>query len=339
VEALQSHEIVDGKQGVDIVLGELMACQAHMCWHLGQTQRARDLLQRSLQLLRPGGNRAMLAEAVLYLAVVEHSEGDFSAARQLAEECVSLNRELGRSSGIGYALSNLGMICLTQGEHQIAYRSLNESVAVMRSIGHPRGIATALTRLGAAALRLGKFDEAGRLLDESLQITRMLGDRWGIGNALNYLGLLAFARRDLERAEFLLRDSATLFKEDGDQIMLTSILTDLGYVLNARSADQEAQQVFWQELQLALNSRAIPVVLSALIGIAALHAKAGATELAVQLVMHSEQHPSSSWQTRDRAERLRAELEAQLTPQQLQTVQPQARDKTFEALVQEIMAS
>lgn len=339
--ALQSHEneMVDGEQDVDIVLGELMACQAHLCWHLGQTQLARDLLQRSLELLRPNGSRAMLAEAVLYLAILEHSEGNFPAARRLAEECVSLNRQLGRLSGTGYALSNLGIICLTQGEHETAYNCLKESLAVMRSIKHPRGIATALTRLAAAALRLGNFAEAGQLLDESLAITRMLGDRWGIGNALNYLGLLALARKDVERAEALIRDSATLFKEDADQIMLASILTDLGYILSERNAEDEAQHIFWQALQIALNSRAIPVALYALVGIATLHAKQGAIERALELAMYCRRHPSSSWQTRDRAERLQAELEAQLTPQQLETIQARVQGKTFEALVQEMLAS
>jgi predicted ATPase/transcriptional regulator with XRE-family HTH domain len=340
VKALQSHEIGDREQGADeILLGELMACQGHLCWHLGQTKRARDLLQHSIQFLRSSAHRAMLAEAVLYLSVVEHWQGNFPAARQLAEECVSLNREQGRLSGTGYALSNLGMICLTQGEHETAYRCLKESVAMMQSIDHARGIATGLTRLGAAAIRLGKFTEAQHLLDESLEITRRLSDRWGIGNALDYLGLLALARGDLERADTLVRDSATLFKEDGDQILLATTLTDLGYILNERSAEPEARKVFWQALQIALDSRVLPIALYALVGIAKLHAKEGAMELALELAMHSLGHPSSSWQTKDHAESLRAELETQLTPQQFEGVQARVQDKTLEALVQEMLAS
>jgi tetratricopeptide (TPR) repeat protein len=340
VAALGPQEMANGEQSPEVsVLGELMACQGHMCWHLGQTQRARDLLQQSLRFLRSSNNRAMLAEAVLYLSVVEHSQGDFPTARQLAEECVSLNREQGRLSGLGYALSNLGMICLTQGENETAFRSLEEAVAVMQSIDHPRGIATSLTRLGAAALRLGKFTEAQHLLDESLEITRRLGDRWGTGNTLNYLGMLALARGDLEHAETLVRDSVTLFKEDADQILLATTLTDLGYILNERSAEPEAGQVFWQALQIAWDSRVPPIALYALVGIATLYTKEGARELALELAMHSQGHASSSWQTRERAEQLRANLETQLTPRQLETVKARVQGKTFEALVQRMLAS
>jgi tetratricopeptide (TPR) repeat protein len=340
VAALGPQEMANGEQSPEVsVLGELMACQGHMCWHLGQTQRARDLLQQSLRFLRSSNNRAMLAEAVLYLSVVEHSQGDFPTARQLAEECVSLNREQGRLSGLGYALSNLGMICLTQGENETAFRSLEEAVAVMQSIDHPRGIATSLTRLGSAALRLGKFTEAQHLLDESLEITRRLGDRWGTGNTLNYLGMLALARGDLEHAETLVRDSVTLFKEDADQILLATTLTDLGYILNERSAEPEAGQVFWQALQIAWDSRVPPIALYALVGIATLYTKEGARELALELAMHSQGHASSSWQTRERAEQLRANLETQLTPRQLETVKARVQGKTFEALVQRMLAS
>ncbi|HJR80923.1 MAG TPA: tetratricopeptide repeat protein, partial [Anaerolineales bacterium] len=339
VLALQPYAMVDGEDDPSTtLLGELMACQGHMCWHLGQTQKARELLQRSLQLLGPDRKRPMLAEAVLYLSLLEHSQGNYTAARQLAEECVSLNREQGRVSGIGYALSNLGMVCLAQGEPETAYICLKESVAVMRSIDHPRGIATSLTRLGAAALRLGKLSEAEQILEESLEITRMLSDRWGLGNTLNYLGLLALARRDLERAESLMRESMNLFDEDGDQIMLASTLTDLGYILTDRHAESEARQVFLKALQIAHHSAAMPALLYALVGLATLYAKDGENELSLELAMHSLRHPSSSWQTRDRAEQSQAELKTQLTPQQWDAVQARVRGKTFEALVQEMLA-
>jgi predicted ATPase len=52
VAALQSREIIAKTPDADtILLGELMVCQAHMYWHLGQTQQSRELLQRSLKLL------------------------------------------------------------------------------------------------------------------------------------------------------------------------------------------------------------------------------------------------------------------------------------------------
>jgi hypothetical protein len=75
------------------------------------------------------------------------------------------------------------------------------------------------------------------------------------------------------------------------------------------------------------------------VGIATLYTKEGARELALELAMHSQGHASSSWQTRERAEQLRANLETQLTPRQLETVKARVQGKTFEALVQRMLTS
>jgi tetratricopeptide (TPR) repeat protein len=331
VQALQTDINIDEQA---IVLGELMTCQAHMCWHLGDLQQARHLLQEALQLLGPHRDRAMLAELLLYLSILEHSEGNYPTARRLAEECVALNREQGRGVGTVYALSNLGLICLSQGDYEIAYTSLKESVGVMRLNEHSRGTAIALTRLGAAALPLGYFAEAKQCLDESLEITRRLNDRWGIGNALNYLGLLAFAQGDFKRAEALIRESIALYKEDGDQILQACTLADLGHILNERHAEPEAKTVFQDALEIAIRIQAMPIILYSLVGLTTLHAKEGNIERAFELVSYIERHPSSNQQTRDRAAKLHRELEAQLSPEQIKAAQGHAPSMNLDAIVQ-----
>lgn len=335
VKALQSDNSTQEQHA--IAMGELMTCQGHMSWHLGKIERAHKLFQQSLKLLGPYRDCAMLAELLLYLSVLEHSQGDYPVARRLAEECVALNREQGRGPGTGYSLSNLGLVCLSQGEYEMAYTYLKEGVVMMRSLQFPRGAAIALARLGAAALPLGRLDEAQQVLEEGLEITRRLNDRWGIGNSLNYLGLLAFARGEYERAESLLRESVTLFDEDGDQILHASTLTDLGHILIERGAERQARNAFQQALQIAVRIQTIPIALSALVGIATLYAQQGRIERAFTLAAHSWVHPSSSQQTKDRATHLCQELEKQLSPEQLEAARTKARSITWKDLIQEVM--
>jgi predicted ATPase/transcriptional regulator with XRE-family HTH domain/Tfp pilus assembly protein PilF len=322
-----------------ILLGELMVCHGHMVWHLGQSQKARELLQRSLKLLGSHRNRPMLAEAVLYLSLLEHSQGNYAAARNYAEECVALNQGMGRDFGTGYALSNLGMVCLTEGRHETAYACFKESMAVTRSINHPRAAAINLSRLGLAALRLGKLDEAQKSLEESLATTRKLHDRWGTGNALNYSGWLALKLGNLERAESCMRESVKLAEEDGDQILLAWTLTDMGFVLYERHADPGVREIFLHALQVALQSQNIPAALYALVGIANVDAELGSAEQALQLARYSWGHPSSNYQTKSRAEKLCAALETKLASQQIETVQARIQGKTLDALVQEVLTT
>jgi len=338
VTALQIQELVNGDQDTNILLlGELMVCQGHLCWHLGKMQKARELIERGLQLLRPYRHRPMLAEAMLYASILEHSQGNFPIARKYAEECVSLNREQARVFGVGYSLGNLGMVCLMQGEHETALAYLQESVEVMRSIHHPRGSAINLARLAAAAMRLGRLAAAQGYLEESLEITRRLHDRWGIGNAFNYLGLLAQEQGNLERAEALIRDSVNLFVEDGDQIMLASTLADLGYILIDKNSDLEARQSFLQTLQVASQSQTRPAILHALAGIATLDARAGKNELAFELATYCHQHVSSSWRTKHHAEKLCIELRTKFSDQQVAAIQVQVSGKILEDLVKDVL--
>lgn len=338
VVALESHAKKAGDtDALAITLGELMTCEGHMRWHLGEMEKARWLFERSLQILSLHRDCQMLAELHLYLSILEHSQGNYPAARRLAEECLVLNREQGRIPGTGYALSSLGMICLSQGEYEKAYAHLEESVHIMRLNNHPRGIAIALYRLGAAALQLGRYDEAQQALEESLEITRRFDDRWGIGNALNYLGLLAFARKDLERAESLIREARTVFEEDGDPLLQSATLADLGYVLHERRRDAEALETFRQALKIAMQSQARPTALHAILGIAELHARAGEYAQAFELAAHSRGYPSSSQQTKDRAARLYEELRLQLTDQQHAEVHARVREKPLETLFAEIL--
>ena len=60
-------------------------------------------------------------------------------------------------------------------------------------------------------------------------------------------------------------------------------------------------------------------------------------EHALELLLIVLNHPASFQETKNRADRLRAELEAQLTSQQVEAAQTRATAKTFEAAVEAIL--
>jgi hypothetical protein len=73
--------------------------------------------------------------------------------------------------------------------------------------------------------------------------------------------------------------------------------------------------------------------------LAAVRATEGATELALELATYILHHPASSKETQDRATQLRAELEAQLTLPQIEATQARTQDKSFDAIVREIVSA
>jgi hypothetical protein len=77
--------------------------------------------------------------------------------------------------------------------------------------------------------------------------------------------------------------------------------------------------------------------LEALLGIAALKAKRGDVAQALQVAVLVLNHPLAVQDNKDRAARLRVQLEEQLTPAQIEDIQARAREATFDSVVSELL--
>ena len=90
---------------------------------------------------------------------------------------------------------------------------------------------------------------------------------------------------------------------------------------------------------MALEVQAIPLALDALIGLAYQAARAGQAEEALELSICVLRHSASTQEAKDRAEQLGAELETQMTSEQLEVVQSRTQAKRFDAAVKELLNS
>lgn len=323
-----------------VVLGRVLGQEGYFCAQLGRYEEAGELLQQSLALLRSGTDRAALAVTLNSLGYLKCRLGEFQEASQYAQESLALNRALGNQVGIVSCLVTLSYIYLAQEAYEQAYGLSSESLAICRDVlGDPHGTADSLITLSAAASFLGQYAQAKRWAEESLQISKTLNDCWGIGQTLRRLGLISLELGETGRAEALIRQSVSQFREIGDRPLIARALIDLGVVARGSGAHSEAKQSFLDALQTAMETQAMVIALRALAETAAIRMQEGATELALEMVTQCLQHPATIQEVRDRAERLRAELVAQLTPQQIEAAQERAQASTLESLAQEILAA
>jgi hypothetical protein len=122
-----------------------------------------------------------------------------------------------------------------------------------------------------------------------------------------------------------------------DDWSLARSLNRLGDALRAAGDGAGAWETFREAYCVAQQAQVASSALDAACGLADLLAQDGATEVALDLLTHILSHPASSQEAKDRAERLRAEVAAQLTPQQIQAAQ--ARAKPFEVVVAENLSA
>ena len=63
----------------------------------------------------------------------------------------------------------------------------------------------------------------------------------------------------------------------------------------------------------------------------------GETHSAFELLLIVLNHPACDLETKNRAEKLRAELETQLTPTELEAIQAHSGERTLEAVVEDLL--
>jgi predicted ATPase/transcriptional regulator with XRE-family HTH domain len=338
-EVLQSPGEAGAEQDADakhsVVLGQVLAQQGYFYAHLGQHEQARELLQKSLTLLRSGTEEAALADTLAYLGYMKYRLGEFEEASQYTQESLILNRRLGNQVGVVFCLSTLTYICLAHEEYEKAYRLSQESLTISRDVGDPRGTAHCLITFSAPASLLGRYAEAKQRAQESLEISQELNDRWGVGRALRRLGLISLDLGEAGQAELLLRQSVSQFREIGDRPLMAVTLIELGNATRALEAFQESRQHFLEALRTGIETETFGFALRALTELAALHMQEGTIESGVELLAHVLQHPASTPETKTRAKQLWTELESRLAPKQFEVAQTQARN--FETVVQELL--
>ena len=135
----------------------------------------------------------------------------------------------------------------------------------------------------------------------------------------------------------MFRKSLDIFIELGARQDVARALADMSRSIFALGNDAEAGRGWHESLRIATETRGIFIALEALVGLASLQAKHSDMEHALELLLIVLNHPVITHETRKRAARLRAEVEAQLTPEQIESAQARAGAQTFESVADEVL--
>lgn len=321
------------------VLGLALTMQALLYFRWGQFYRAQTLLDESLTLLRPIGDPALLVDSLVLNGVISHLMGQIDQAQVLTQEGLHCARIAGAEWFIAYALYNLGYVAGLLGRYEEGYQQMLDGLALWRAVGDPRYIALGLNFISPLAVTLGRSAEARAYLEESLQLCAQVNDRWGMGTAYRNLGMVALAQGYVAEAKSCIHKSLEIYTGYVTGWDIAQSLVYLGEATAAEGDVREAERIFRSALDLALESHATPLVLEALVGLAYLKVNTAQIDRVWSIIVSVVAHPASTQEIKDRAERLRAKLQARLTPQEVAGLQAQARNKPLEELMAEIVTT
>jgi predicted ATPase/DNA-binding SARP family transcriptional activator len=322
-EALRAF--IESSESQDIVQQAVMHLMvAHSCsfkLRQGKSEEAYRTLTPSVAFLRTCSDPIAAIYSQGYLGVACWELGKFSDAK----ESLQASRELARAYGDRWyeALMDefLGVVSYDQGDYHQAQQYLSEAASIFRQLGDPSFRAHVLSYLGRTMQELGKYQEAENLLQEGLTLTRESGYRFATGLALDALGQVAYAQGHHEEASARFTESANLFRDMSDSHRLSRTLNHQGLNFLALNQSDDAQKAFLAALSLASERGLVPVELYALSGLAALETRQQASQRTLELVLYILQHPASDQETKNWANRLRAELESKLSREEIDTVE------------------
>jgi tetratricopeptide (TPR) repeat protein len=338
LEMSHAHSPLDRTD--QVALGHLLATRSWLAYRLANYEEAQSKLERSLEILRPLNEPHVLVESLTYLGRVMEMTGNYARALDLYLEGLEMATAIGDQWFKAEWLTlHTALVGLAQGtlKAELTHERLKSVVTDWRLLGDPRLIAFALDFLSRSALKLGRYDEARAALEENIALNRSIGFGWGLGTGYRALGKVAQVQGEHQQAVDMFRKSLDIFTELGGSWFVARVLAEMGESLLVLGNEDEARRVWRESLHIATDIHGTPVVLEALAGFASLQAKQGAWERALELILLVLNHPASLQVTKERASVLRAELEAQLTPLQIKTIQARTGENTIEAVVKDLL--
>ncbi|HSL28265.1 MAG TPA: tetratricopeptide repeat protein, partial [Anaerolineales bacterium] len=336
IEALDANHNAAQCARLNGALGDMLVHQAYFLDRMGRNRAALDLYRASIALLRPLNEPYALAFALVLYGSLCWATGDLNEAVINLHEGLPLSRTLEHPWMQAVALGFLGGTCHDLGRYDVAYQHFQEAMEICERMQDPYLMLLISTLFSRTAQMLGRWTEAQGLLQESLQIARESGNRWGIGLGLEQLAANAQAIGNPAEAQRLLGESIEMYREIGDPWSLSRALNSLSQLALAQSDIAEAEDFAIKAFRAATEMEYNLNALDALVALAEIYVGQGRIVSALEMALLVLNHSASTKAAKDRAEKLRMKLEAQLTPEQFEMAHSRALSLTIESLARDL---
>lgn len=300
-------------------------------FRMGNFERARALFAESLEITK--GMDRPDHEALYYLYInwgyMALVTGDLENSARLTQISLDHARAMDGQWHAAIAINILGIIEYQRGNLEEADRQLTGSLQLWRKVGDLRGLVFCMLYLSAASLALGNYDRVEAIVKESNAIAQQKGDRWAHAFGLALLGNVATARGEVPEAIQFFQKSLDLSQEIGDQWAATLAIIHLGDSHMAQGDRAEAHRLFREAYEIARESRWLSTILEVLAAaLVSAEEKSPETRMAIAEAVLA--NPAANLPTRQRAARLRDQLTARLSPQEVEIAQTLSQQKSVE---------
>ncbi|MEM7111332.1 MAG: BTAD domain-containing putative transcriptional regulator [Chloroflexota bacterium] len=221
----------NAKQPLDKqVQARVAARYGWFCFHLGEQEKARALLQKSLTTLRSLELPAEMIFPLNYLGAMAIYAGEHDAVVSYCLEALQLATEAQDLYQTAVSHNIMGQSAMRQGDYLTAKQHHEQSLAAETTIGNRYSMAFSLTNLGKVAQASGDFAEAQQLFQRGLDIRQQMGDVRGQALCYEFMGDTARIADDNDLAEKRYLEALQDYRAIGNQWGIVEVLTKLAAV-------------------------------------------------------------------------------------------------------------
>ena len=302
---------------------------------------AEPLLKRAMALCQKRGDLVACGYIYHNMCTMATQLGRYVEAQYYVDQAFRISEQFNNRLGMAYAFSNQGRLAICRGEYPQAIEALQESASSfneVKSIGHASRMGK---ELGLAFHRQGDYRQAEKHYRLLLDYATAVNNQHHIAYGLLGLGCLAQDEGDLHQAEQLQREALVICQQMGREGQSADAFRCLGHlmVISGEARHDEARQHFRQTLELAAKQQMAPLALDVCLGVARLLAHTDQIAHAVELAALAEQHEASTFETKEKARQLLAELGDQLSPETVEAARAGGQNLDWQRTATRLMAN
>lgn len=236
-----------------------------LAWWGGDMDASRNFYEEALQLTRPSGDKALIANAAYNLAFPMGYSGFTEQGLAAAEEARALYEILDDEAGVAKALWAWGVVAHRAGRESEARSAYEEAISLLERLEDHFGLAWAYRMLGTTLINLGEPDQAIMRLSAGMKLFEDVGDLSGVVLHLRDFAQLAINAAEDERAMTLVgclkaleEETAVRLVDDSSEQLtgLSQVEERLGHDRTEELLDRGRNMSRRQAVRFALDIRA-----------------------------------------------------------------------------------
>lgn len=228
---------------------------------------------------------SLCARAMAPASWLERDLGNYERAAELQEESLRILRAAGDQFRLADILIQGGLLAVYQNEPQRAFTCFSECLALSEKLDYRWGRAMALVNLAHAALFNLQWDALARSRCElALELFNELDDETEQAHALIILGAGAHYEHDDARGRKQLEQAVAICRQAGDKRQLAWATTVLSQMIGRSCKIDEALSVAREGLRLAVELGEKTVVVFAIIFLALFLKRLGQVERSLRIL-------------------------------------------------------